>query len=83
MYDPWNFGGAKSFIFRGLGGLAPLSPYVEPPLAESYRKNTWQKRNVESRFAPEQNLASPRTQQIFVADAPATPCIKDLSTSPN
>jgi len=19
MYDPWNFGGAKSFIFRGLG----------------------------------------------------------------
>src|SRR6218665_2861391 len=32
MYDPWNFGGAKSFIFRGLGGLAPPSPYVEPPL---------------------------------------------------
>src|SRR6218665_996757 len=33
MYDPWNFGGAKSFIFRGLGGLAPSSPYVEPPLS--------------------------------------------------
>src|SRR6218665_428475 len=33
MYDPWNFGGAKSFIVRGLGGLAPLSPYVEPPLS--------------------------------------------------
>src|SRR6218665_3954804 len=24
--------GAKSFLFRDLGGLAPPSPYVEPPL---------------------------------------------------
>jgi len=32
MYQPWNLGGAKSFFFRDLGGLAPLSPYVEPPL---------------------------------------------------
>jgi len=32
MYDPWNFGGAKSFLFRDLGGLAPPSPCVEPPL---------------------------------------------------
>jgi len=26
MYDPWNLGGAKSFLFRDLGGLAPLAP---------------------------------------------------------
>src|SRR6218665_607307 len=32
---PLEFGGAKSFIFRGLGGLAPPSPYVEPPLGPS------------------------------------------------
>ena len=29
---PLEFGGAKSFLFRDLGGLAPPSPYVEPPL---------------------------------------------------
>src|SRR6218665_2794840 len=29
---PLEFGGAKSFFFRDLGGLAPPSPYVEPPL---------------------------------------------------
>ena len=30
---PLKFGGAKSFLFRDLGGgLAPPSPYVEPPL---------------------------------------------------
>src|SRR6218665_667789 len=32
MYHPWNLGGAKSFFFRDLGGLAPPSPCVEPPL---------------------------------------------------
>src|SRR6218665_3439956 len=32
MYDPWKLGGAKSFLFRDLGGLSPPSPYVEPPL---------------------------------------------------
>jgi len=30
---PLEFGEAKSFLFRDLGGLAPLSPYVEPPLS--------------------------------------------------
>ena len=29
---PLEFGGAKSLLFRDLGGLAPPSPYVEPPL---------------------------------------------------
>jgi len=28
-----EFGGAKSLLFRDLGGLAPPSPYVEPPLS--------------------------------------------------
>ncbi len=32
---PLEFGGAKSFLFRDLGGLAPPSPYVEPPLVIS------------------------------------------------
>src|SRR6218665_1216179 len=31
MYDPWNFGGAKSFIFRGLGGLCPPLPPCRTP----------------------------------------------------
>src|SRR6218665_2758291 len=29
---PLEFGGAKSIFFRDLGGLAPPSPCVEPPL---------------------------------------------------
>src|SRR6218665_1753060 len=40
MYDPWNFGGLNPSFFVVWGGLAPLSPYVEPPLlAPSF--GTW------------------------------------------
>src|SRR6218665_3864638 len=33
MYDPWNLGGLNPSFFVIWGGLAPPSPYVEPPLA--------------------------------------------------
>jgi len=32
MYDPWNLGGLNPSFFVIWGGLAPPSPYVEPPL---------------------------------------------------
>ena len=35
----YEFGGSKSFLFRDLGGLAPPSPYVEPPLISHKTQN--------------------------------------------
>src|SRR6218665_820027 len=35
MYDPWNLGGLNPSFFVIWGGLAPPSPYVEPPLARA------------------------------------------------
>ena len=35
MYDPWNFGGLNPSFFVIWGGLAPPSPYVEPPLVRA------------------------------------------------
>ena len=32
MYDPWKLGGLNPSFFVIWGGLAPPSPYVEPPL---------------------------------------------------
>src|SRR6218665_881563 len=32
MYHPWNLGGLNPAFFGVWGGLAPPSPYVEPPL---------------------------------------------------
>src|SRR6218665_889486 len=32
MYDPWKIGGLNPSFFVFWGGLAPPSPYVEPPL---------------------------------------------------
>src|SRR6218665_1779678 len=32
MYNPWNLGGLNPSFFVIWGGLAPPSPYVEPPL---------------------------------------------------
>src|SRR6218665_665076 len=45
MYNPWNLGGAKSFLFRDLGGLSPPSPYVEPPLRASGPFGPWLRRH--------------------------------------
>src|SRR6218665_3459025 len=37
MYDPWNLGGLNPYFFVIWGGLAPPSPYVEPPLIKSVK----------------------------------------------
>src|SRR6218665_475289 len=34
MCDPWNLGGLNPSFFVIWGGLAPPSPYVEPPLSK-------------------------------------------------
>src|SRR6218665_2881805 len=40
MYDPWNLGGLNPSFFVIWGGLAPPSPYVEPPLMHRFPNDT-------------------------------------------